>query len=239
MKTIQEYIIESSRNEKKRNEIFAKNLFTRGKKVGGIFAFGILTCENADSADPSKLSVQEKRNLMSLNKRLNKEFSSILKQSNYKFIPIEGHFGGVVEHSLLVFNIGVEELKQLAGKYEQTSVFYCEPDDKGNIVSQFWQKKDTHAKYNSVKNPYEMIEENTAWSKLNKNAIDNYSVIGGDFKYTIDMKIFETVSNDIYNKAVEINEGNENAEQIATILTESYFKTGQYYYNKRIKLNGY
>lgn len=221
--------------KKRRNERFAKNMFLKGNKIGGIYAFGILTGENADSADPSSLSGQEKRDLLKLNKKSNKELSIALKQNHLKFIPIEGHFGGVVEHSFLVFNIELEQLKKLAGKYEQTSFFYCQPNNKGDIVSQYWEKTDTNAKYNSIKNPYKMVEENTAWSKVEKNQKDNYSVIGGDFKYTIDMKVFETISNDIYNKAKIIAENNN--IDVETVLTEAYSKTGIKYYSWRCKLN--
>lgn len=233
------FIIEASRNEKRRKERFAKNMFIKGSGIGGIFAFGILTGENPDSADPSQLSKQEKRELLALNKKNNKELLTALKQNHLKFTPIEGHFGGVVEHSYMVFNISLEQLTKLAGKYEQTSFFYCQPNNKGDVISQYWEKEDKNAKYNSVKNPYKMVEENTAWSKLDKETKDNYSVIGGDFKYTIDMKVFESVSNDILNRANEILEYNGTENEILNLLTEAYSRTGSLYYNKRVHLNGY
>ena len=233
------FIIEASKNEKRRRERFAKNIFIKGKGIGGVFAFGILTGENPDSADPTQLSGQEKRDLFALNKKNNKELLTALKQNHLKFTPIEGHFGGVVEHSYMVFNISLEQLTKLAGKYEQTSFFYCQPNDKGDVISQYWQKKNTNEKYNSVKNPYEMVEENTAWSKLDKQTKDNYSVIGGDFKYTIDMKVFENVSNEILNRANEILEYNGTENEVIDLLVEAYSRTGSFYYNKRIHLNGY
>ena len=233
------FIIEASKNEKRRRERFAKNMFIKGKGIGGVFAFGILTGENPDSADPIQLSGQEKRDLFVLNKKNNKELLTVLKQNHLKFTPIEGHFGGVVEHSYMVFNISLEQLTKLAGKYEQTSFFYCQSNDKGDVISQYWQKKNTNEKYNSVKNPYEMVEENTAWSKLDKQTKDNYSVIGGDFKYTIDMKVFENVSNEILNRANEILEYKGTENEVIDLLVEAYSRTGSFYYNKRVHLNGY
>lgn len=233
------FIIEASRNEKRRKERFAKNMFIKGKGIGGIFAFGILTGENQDSVDPTQLSSQEKRKLLALNKKNNKELLTTLKQNHLKFTPIEGHFGGVVEHSYMVFNISLEQLKKLAGKYEQTSFFYCQPNNKGDVISQYWEKEDRNTKYNSIKNPYKMVEENTAWSKLDKETKDNYSVIGGDFKYTIDMKVFESVSNDILNRANEILEYKGTENEILNLLTEVYSRIGSLYYNKRVHLNGY
>ena len=233
------FIIEASKNEKRRRERFAKNMFIKGKSIGGIFAFGILTGENPDSADPTQLTGQGKRDLFALNKKNNKELLTALKQNHLKFTPIERHFGGVVEHSYMVFNISLEQLTKLAGKYEQTSFFYCQPNDKGDVISQYWQKKNTNEKYNSVKNPYEMVEENTAWSKLDKQTKDNYSVIGGDFKYTIDMKVFENVSNEILDRANEILEYKGTENEVIDLLVEAYSRTGSFYYNKRVHLNGY
>ena len=83
------------------------------------------------------------------------------------------------------------------------------------------------------------MEENTAWSKLDKQTKDNYSVIGGDFKYTIDMKVFENVSNEILNMANEILEYNGTENEVIDLLVDAYSRTGSFYYNKRVHLNGY
>lgn len=238
MKNLVQYIQEASRNEKRRNEKFAKNIWINGKETAGIKRFAIFTCENPNSLNPDELSGEERKNALKLNKKNAKELATILKQNHLKFVPVQGKFGGAVENSYMVFNISFEQTKKLSGKYEQTSFFYCYPDDKGDVVSEYWEKENDSEPYSSTKNDYICKETSTAWSKLDKNTKDNYSVIGGDFKYTIDLKLFESVSNDIIKNAKEICE-KHNYSSVEEVINESYTKIGQKYGLFRSKLNGY
>lgn len=191
MRDIKEFIKEASINAKKRNLKFAKNLYIKGKKIDNIASFAIITAENPNSKE---LTRKENGVLM-------RNFTKQLKTSNYKFVNIDGHFGGNVEHSYIIFNIKVQTLKEYAGLYEQTSFFYCYPTDNG-IMSEYWEKKDTTANYNRSTNDYMLINKTINWANEN-DATDNFSVIGGDFKYSIDPEVFSQVTD-------EINEGLSN-----------------------------
>lgn len=188
--------------------------------------------------NPDELSGEERRNALKINKKKAKELSTILKQNHLKFVPVQGKFGGAIENSYMVFNISFEQAKKLSGKYEQTSFFYCYPDDKGNVISEYWEKEYDTKPYSSTKNDYICKEKSTAWTKLSKDTKDNYSVIGGDFKYTIGLKLFESVNDDIVNNAKEIYE-KHNYNSVDEVITESYTKIGQKYGLFRSKLNVY
>ena len=188
---IKEFIKEASINAKKRNLKFAKNLYIKGKKIDNIASFAIITAEN-----PNSQELTSKENM-----RLMRNFTKQLKTSNYKFVNIDGHFGGNVEHSYIIFNVKLHTLKEYAGLYEQTSFFYCYPTDNG-IMSEYWEKKDTTANYNRSTNDYMLINKTINWANEN-DATDNFSVIGGDFKYSIDPAVFSQATD-------EINEGLSN-----------------------------
>lgn len=178
MKNIVEYINEASRNEKHRRERFAKSFFSGNKAKGGFREFGIITAENPNSQE---LPAQE-------NKKLMDEFRGLLKKDQLTTVNLDGKFGGNVEHSLLVFDVKLETLKFYAGKYEQTSFFYCYPEgDK--VISEYWEKTHDGEPYDEKENPYKLINKTDVYHN-EKDAKDNFSVIGGDFKYTIDTAVF-------------------------------------------------
>ena len=99
---VKEFIKEASINAKKRNLKFAKNLYIKGKKIDNIASFGIITAENPNSQE---LTPKE-------NKALMRNFTKQLKTSNYKFVNIDGHFGGNVEHSYIIFNVNIDISKE-------------------------------------------------------------------------------------------------------------------------------
>lgn len=180
MKNLFDVITEASRNEKRRNLDISKKMFINGKSYNNIMSFAILSAENPDSR--SDISTAD-------NKKFMKDLSSLLKRDHYTFVRQDGHFEGNVEHSYIIFNITVEATAKLAGKFEQTSFFYCYPDGNGNMVNEYWVKQDTKQPYNSVKNPYIFINKTT---KVNneKDAEDFYSIIDKDYKYSIDPSVF-------------------------------------------------
>ena len=147
------------------------------------------------------------------NKKNMKALSDILKKEHYTFVRQDGHFGGNAEHSYIIFNITQEIAARLSGKFEQTSFFYCYPDDNENIVNEYWEKKDTKAPYNSIKNPYIFINK-TVKVHDEKDADDFYSVIGHDYKYSIDCEVFNKVND-------ELNEALNNLRNKFNLINES------------------
>ena len=180
IRTITDIIIEARRNAKHCNLNIAKKMFINGRNFNNIMNFGILSAENPDSTEDTT----------SNNKKHMKELSNELKRGHYIFVRQDGHYDGNSEHSYIVFNVDVDVIAKLSGKFEQTSFFYCYPDGNGNIVNEYPEKKDTKAPYNSVKNPYVFINKTT---KVNnkKDAEDFYSIIDHDYKYSIDASALE------------------------------------------------
>lgn len=216
MKTINEIINEASINAKKRNIDISKKMFINGRSYNNIMNFAIISAENPDSTEDTSAN----------NKKHMKQLSDMLKRDHYVFVRQDGHFGGNAEHSYIIFNITQEVAARISGKFEQTSFFYCYPDDKGNIVNEYWEKKDTNAPYNSVKNPYEFINKTTKVHN-EKDAEDFYSVIGKDYKYSIDSAVFskandmlEECLNNLRSSFTFVNESNDD------LLDFVYNKTG-------------
>ena len=130
MKNLFDVITETSRNEKQRNLDISKKMFINGKSYNNIMSFAILSAENPDSKEDTAAN----------NKKHMKKLSDLLKRDHYTFVRQDGHFEGNVEHSYIIFNITAEATAKLAGKFEQTSFFYCYPDGNGNMVNEYWAK---------------------------------------------------------------------------------------------------
>ena len=214
MKTITEIIQEASKNAKRRNFDIAKKMFINGRSYNNIMNFAILSAENPDSTEDTTAN----------NKKYMKSLSDLLKRDHYVFVRQDGHFGGNPEHSYIIFNITQEAAAKLAGKFEQTSFFYCYPDDEGNMVNEYWQKTDTKAPYNSVKNPYVFINKTTKVHN-EKDAEDFYSVIDNDYKYSIDCEVFDKAND-------KLEEGLNNLRLQFNLVNESNDDLLDYVYNK-------
>lgn len=213
MKSIKNFINEASINAKRRNIDIAKKMFLNGRSYNNIMNFVIISAENPDSKEDTPAN----------NKKNMKALSDILKRGHYTFVRQDGHFGGNPEHSYIIFNISQEIAARLSGKFEQTSFFYCYPDDKGNIVNEYWEKKNTKVPYNSIKNPYVFINK-TIKVHNEKDADDFYSVIGHDYKYSIDCEVFNKVND-------ELNEGLINLRNEFNLINESNDDLLEYIYN--------
>ena len=214
MKTITEIINEASQNAKVRNLNIAKKMFINGKRYNNIMNFAIISAENPDSTEDTRAN----------NKKNMKSLSNLLKRDHYVFVRQDGHFGGNPEHSYIVFNIKQEAAAKITGKFEQTSFFYCYPDGKGNITNEYWEKKDTKAPYNSVKNPYEFINKTTKVHN-EKDADDFYSVIDNDYKYSIDCEVFAKAND-------KLEEGLNKLRSQFNLVNESNDDLLDYIYNK-------
>lgn len=184
-------------NAKKRNIDNAIDVFKKGK--GGynhIKTFGIVSAENPDSQGQPR----------HINKRNMKRMSDSLKSAHYAFVRQKGHFGGNDEWSYYVFNINLKTLAYYAGMYEQTSFIYAEL--KGNeVISHYYEKQDVNAPYNEKRNPY--VLKDTEESYIDGSNAEDYSEIGGKFRYTIPFSIFKNVDEKIEKNLALINEDKE------------------------------
>ena len=56
-------------------------------------------------------------------------------------------------------------------------------------MSEYWEKETNGKPYDEKENPYKLINKTDVYHEVDKNANDNFSVIGGKFKYTIDASV--------------------------------------------------
>lgn len=197
MKDLQEYINEASISYKKKMEKFAKSMFKDEPNFKLFRTFGIVTAENPDSQQMEK----------KVNNMLMYEFKKELKRNHLQYIPIKGKFAGNEENTILIINPSIDIMKYFAGKFEQTSFFFC-LNDRKDTIAEYWEKTDTTAKYDKKSNDYKKINSTNVFIQLDKNA-DEYTIIGDDFKFLIDASVFSSVHESIennLNKNFSINE---------------------------------
>lgn len=188
---------EISINAKKRNVNNAIDVFKKGKGgYNNIKTFGIVTAENADSQEQPR----------SVNKKNMKNISDSLKSAHYAFVRQKGHFGGNDEWLYYIFNINLNTLAYYAGVYEQTSFMFLEINDN-KVISHYYEKQDINAPYNKKHNPY--ILKDTTSGYIDATDAENYSEIGGKFRYSIPFSIFDSVNEKIEENLSLINEDKE------------------------------
>jgi hypothetical protein len=181
MKKLQDYLNEASISYKKKMEKFAKSMFKDETNFKLFRTLGIVTAEN--------------------------EFKKELKRNHLQFILIKGKFAGNEENTILIINPSIDIMKYFAGKFEQTSFFFCLNDGK-DTIAEYWEKTDTTTKYDKKLNDYKKINSTNVFIQLDKNA-DEYTIIGDDFKFLIDASVFSSVHESIennLNKYFSINE---------------------------------
>ena len=212
---------ELTKHEKWRNTQNAINTYKKGLSgYHGIKTFGILSAENPDSQEAPR----------AVNKKNMKSLSKMLQSGHYPFVKQRGHFGGNDEWSYFVFNIKFDALMYYAAQFEQTSFFYCELKN-GTVRNDYYQKQDTTKPY-SKSNPYIFIESYEGY--MDASDAEDYSIIGKNFKYTIPLKIFETIDKTISDN-IKINEGKGLKLDVDNIFNS----VGQYaWYNRGALYHG-
>ena len=194
---IDKMLSEASQSEKRRKVKFGTSWFVNGQKnLGNIGSFGIVSPENPNSEQCSNKE----------NNEYLKEFKKLLKNGKFTYVPIDGHFGGNKEHSFLIFNISQTELEYLASRFEQTSYIYCFPESDKEVTSEYYEKKTNGKNWDATENPYVFVNSSNIYHD-EKNADDNFSIIGNKYKFTIDPEIFNKVSQDLeesINKVMQI-----------------------------------
>lgn len=225
MKTITEYIQEATIHAKNRREQFAKTLFDVDGKNHKLFrTIGIITGENPDSTQQP----------MRVNAKIMNDFKKDLKRNNIVYIPIQGKFGGNTENTLLLINPTVETLVYYAGRYEQTSFFYC-TNNNGKTVAEYWEKQDPTMPFDKKENPYIKVNSTEVFIKLSKDA-EEYTIIGDDFKFVIDASVFDRVHENLQNNLDMLCENNQQDPEYCLYMATN--TTGQKASVYRKKLYG-
>lgn len=215
MKQLINYINEASRNEKRKNAKAIEKMFLNGKKYNAISSFGILTANNMDSQQQTS----------SENKKQNSELIKYLKSNHYVVVPSRGYFAGNTENSFVVFNIELDVLKKLAGRFEQTSFFYCYPESN-KLICEYWEKENTDQKYSKTKNDYVFINKTDKWTNGDD---DCYTAVGKDFRFALDASVFDKVNESILNNIKSLCESKGfayNENNIDNIFEWANFRVG-------------
>lgn len=221
MTTIREYIDEAM-NIVEDSFLTEKNEVKRalfGDYRHKIKTFGIMTAENPMG---NELTPEE-------NNKRTEELKNYCSKIHCQYIPIKGYFdvGGTKvsdknygdnkygksnrrpEHSFLIINITLNELKYLCDKFEQLSFFFGENywgiNPNNEVDSDTINSTDRHTssalsyyEKKNINSEYKLIE--TSRKIENAKDFDNFFSRHGNFDYSIYMKIF----NESYDSIKEV-----------------------------------
>lgn len=180
---------ENSNNYRRVNKV----LF--GDKTGNIKTFCVLSVENPLGWKASTEEEFKKKFVQWFNdKKLYNEQSiqsikssvllhiieqngeTALRYSGANYVPLKGKYNGASEKSFMIFNITLDDSKQIAQDYGQESFFFGKVNSNENAVIGYYV---TH---NACKT-YNLIEVNNKIENM-KNAIDMFSKYGFKFKFS-------------------------------------------------------
>ena len=170
--TLRKHINETSRRQKA-----IKNFLGVNSKLR---TFGIITAENPMGKGLPKQDNAE-RNAILIN---------LLKSRQYIFCPVKGKYGNV-EHSFMIYNVSLQDLKEIGNGFGQQSFIYAEIDrSKGqpHVLFHYFQRRNPRGDYH-----YE--ETKDVYTPIDSEAGDFFTAIGRNFKFSIPF--------DIFNEAVQ------------------------------------
>ena len=170
-----------------------------GGGLNGMQCYGIVSAENPDSTQQSA----------ALNKKGMKSLAQEIKSAHYPFVRQKGRFGGNNEYSYFIFNIPLNVLIYYSAMFEQTSFIYVEKQDNGQVIHEYWEKRDTNKPFNKETNPYIKKDEEASYIEIDAN--DNFS-------------IFESIQRGIMENCKKNNA--EYSEEFCNWLTESVGRSG-------------
>lgn len=132
----------------------SKKVFLKGKSYNNIMNFAIITTIGNNEKQREKL------------------------MSYLKFY----HYLNLSQDTYIVFNIAQKNVARMVGSSGLFSFVYCYPDGN-NMVNEYWEKKKHYEKYNSVKNPFILIDKT-----LNDETIgtDLFEMVDNELKKGID-----------------------------------------------------
>ena len=194
----------------------AVNLFKHPMCSPKIKTFAIFTAENRDkrtdysSAENKYLNNVLKRDLShnntDFNGRANNDkavanlkqkgidvdaLEQSLKSGYYSYYKVKGNYDNV-EHSFIVYNIRLDDVKEICAKCGQQSFIYGY-NNEGKLKFEFWANKcSTPNKYKYFK-----TDECETFDLLDNDAEDYYTQISRKFKINIPFTKFEFAPNEM------------------------------------------
>ena len=160
-----------------RKQRVIKNLLVVNNKLK---TFGIITAENP----------MDEQSCSQENEIRNKKLHSLLRSRQYVFCPVEGRYGNV-EHSFMICNVSLEDMKEIGREFDQKSFIYAE------INSEQGQPQLSFSYFQKLKprGEYRFVEKNDVYTSIDAEADEFFTATGRNFKFTIPF--------DMFNEAVE------------------------------------
>jgi len=164
-----------------------------------------------------------------------KDMEKALKSGHWHYYKAKGKYFNV-EESLLVYNITLDESKELCAKYQQQSFIFGTNND-GVLKFEFYANRSKNG-YSYIK-----VDEKDTFNIVDNNADNLYTQIARDFKINIPFEVFEVAVEDMIES---INKKNNrlkwNDDSIIKCIEESvdcslsgkqrYFARSTLWYNK-------
>lgn len=178
----------------------AKKLLNHPEKMAYVKTFAIFTAYNPDAVSYSKSdNIRFQKHLkgdMSFDTdryiNSNKEYFSVediekaVRNGHWHYYKVKGVYGNV-ERSLLVYNISLEDTKELSKKYHQQS-FIFGINENGTLKFEFY------ANASRKGYSYRKVDERDNFIILDKDADNYYTQIARDFKINIPFEVFEVAA---------------------------------------------
>lgn len=158
-----------------------------GDASGKIKTWALLSAENALG---QPLSPQE-------NNKRTKNLKDQLGRMHIQYVPVEGVYDGMKEHSFMLFNLRLSDAETIARDFEQVSFFFAEtrhPEGDNRNTSALIK----YYASNDGAKTYKAVDEGSNIVTL-KDANDYFSR-HGDFQFSIDMDIFHESFITIYDE---------------------------------------
>lgn len=196
---------ETTRRQKAQSAIQGKN-----RKVKTI---GIISAEN-----PMGISATKE-----YNKQSHDELLRHLSIGHYRYYEVKGLYNSP-EHSVLVYNISLEDTLYLAYKFNQESVIYVDMSDADNISYQYYEG-DTPSSQLKLQHVEQEVVDAT-------NDKDFYTQVSRKFKFRI--PFFEDVNK--YNEElIECSKTYDVDYIIESLLNPDRTGSSQYYHRGQLQ----
>ena len=148
---IKQFIQEASIDARRRNVKFIKNLMINGMNMERIGSIVVFTASNPNSVQPIDTKA---------NDELMKALSDELQRCHYIHLPVTSTLDANNENAVVAFNMQLTTAKRINYDYQQSSFFFIHPNDTHDgFIAEYWEKENTNAPVENVRNPYIMKAE--------------------------------------------------------------------------------
>ncbi len=200
-------IDETSRRQKAIQSIQGKN-----RRVKTIV---ILSAQNPMGKEATKSFNQEKHN----------DLLKTLKIGHYQYFETNGLYD-TSEKSVMIYNISLNDAKQLCYKYNQESIIFIDMMNDNEIIYQYWDHKEKNDELVLSKEKKEIVDANSD---------DNfYTKISRHFKFRIPFfEGYESILTILKENSIRMNVDECINDTISNEFSgkSKYYKRGKLYYN--------